>query len=47
VGGGIASLRRIKMTSTKSAKLRLRILVDGWDDVVEGDTMEMFSSERI
>ena len=23
------------------------ILLDGWDDIAEGDTMEMFSSERI
>ena len=23
------------------------IALDGWDDLLEGDTMEMFSSERV
>jgi translation initiation factor IF-2 len=46
--GGIASLRRVKDDVNEVREgFDCGILLDGWDDVVEGDTMEMFSSERI
>jgi translation initiation factor IF-2 len=46
--GGIASLRRVKDDVNEVREgFDCGILLDGWDDVLEGDTMEMFSSERI
>ncbi len=46
--GGIASLRRVKDDVNEVREgFDCGILLDGWDDIAEGDTMEMFSSERI
>jgi translation initiation factor IF-2 len=46
--GGIASLRRFKDDVNEVREgFECGIALDGWDDIVEGDTMEMFSSERI
>jgi translation initiation factor IF-2 len=46
--GGIASLRRVKDDVNEVREgFDCGILLDGWDDIVEGDTLEMFSSERI
>jgi translation initiation factor IF-2 len=46
--GGIASLRREKDDVNEVREgFECGILLDGWDDVEEGDTMEMFSSERV
>jgi translation initiation factor IF-2 len=46
--GGMASLRRVKDDVNEVREgFECGILFDGWDDVVEGDTMEMYSSERV
>ena len=46
--GSIASLRRVKDDVNEVREgFDCGILLDGWDDILEGDTMEMFSSERI
>jgi translation initiation factor IF-2 len=46
--GAIASLRRVKDDVTEVREgFDCGILLDGWDDVEEGDTMEAFSTERI
>ena len=46
--GGIGSLRRNKDDVSEVREgFECGILLDGWDDVVEGDIMEMFSSERV
>jgi translation initiation factor IF-2 len=46
--GGIASLRRVKDDVNEVREgFECGILLDGWDDVLEGDTMEMFSTERV
>jgi translation initiation factor IF-2 len=46
--GTIASLRRVKDDVTEVREgFDCGILLDGWDDIAEGDTMEMFASERI
>jgi translation initiation factor IF-2 len=46
--GNIASLRRVKDDVTEVREgFDCGILLDGWDDIAEGDTMEMFASERI
>jgi translation initiation factor IF-2 len=46
--GNIASLRREKDDVNEVREgFECGILLDGWDDVAEGDTMEMFSSERV
>jgi translation initiation factor IF-2 len=46
--GGIASLRRFKDDVNEVREgFECGIALEGWDDIVEGDTMEMFSSERI
>ena len=46
--GSIASLRRVKDDVNEVREgFECGILLDGWDDIVEGDTMEMFSSERV
>jgi translation initiation factor IF-2 len=46
--GGIASLRRFKDDVTEVREgFECGIALNGWDDLLEGDTMEMFSSERI
>src|SRR5205823_3089563 len=46
--GNMASLRRVKDDVNEVREgFECGILLDGWDDVVEGDTMEMFSSERV
>jgi translation initiation factor IF-2 len=46
--GGIASLRRFKDDVNEVREgFECGIALDGWDDIVEGDTMEMFSSERV
>jgi translation initiation factor IF-2 len=46
--GAIASLRRVKDDVTEVREgFDCGILLDGWDNVEEGDTMEAFSTERI
>jgi translation initiation factor IF-2 len=46
--GAIASLRRFKDDVNEVREgFECGIALEGWDDIVEGDTMEMFSSERI
>jgi translation initiation factor IF-2 len=46
--GGIASLRRFKDDVNEVREgFECGIALEGWDDLIEGDTMEMFSSERI
>jgi translation initiation factor IF-2 len=46
--GAIASLRREKDDVNEVREgFECGILLDGWDDILEGDTMEMFSSERV
>ncbi|GAC1319616.1 MAG: hypothetical protein NVSMB2_15080 [Chloroflexota bacterium] len=46
--GGMASLRRVKDDVNEVREgFECGILLDGWDDVAEGDTMEMYSSERV
>ena len=46
--GGIASLRRFKDDVNEVREgFECGITLDGWDDLTEGDRMEMFSSERI
>src|SRR5216683_96420 len=46
--GGIASLRRFKDDVNEVREgFECGIALEGWDDIIEGDTMEMFSSERI
>jgi translation initiation factor IF-2 len=46
--GTMASLRRVKDDVNEVREgFECGILLDGWDDLVEGDTMEMFSSERV
>ena len=46
--GSIASLRRVKDDVNEVREgFDCGILLDGWDDILEGDTMEMFSSERV
>jgi translation initiation factor IF-2 len=46
--GGIASLRRVKDDVNEVREgFECGILLDGWDDIAEGDTMEMFSTERV
>ena len=44
----VAALRRFKDDVREVTEgFECGILLDGWDDTVEGDTMEMFSSERV
>ncbi|MDQ6674089.1 MAG: translation initiation factor IF-2, partial [Chloroflexota bacterium] len=46
--GAIASLRRFKDDVNEVREgFECGIALNGWDDLVEGDTMEMFSSERM
>jgi translation initiation factor IF-2 len=46
--GTIASLRRVKDDVNEVREgFECGILLDGWDDIVEGDTLETFSSERV
>jgi translation initiation factor IF-2 len=46
--GAIGSLRRFKDDVNEVREgFECGIGLDGWDDVAEGDTMEMFSSERV
>jgi translation initiation factor IF-2 len=46
--GAIASLRRFKDDVSEVREgFECGIALNGWDDLLEGDTMEMFSSERI
>ncbi|MCA1647134.1 MAG: translation initiation factor IF-2 [Chloroflexi bacterium] len=46
--GAIGSLRRFKEDVNEVREgFECGIALDGWDDIVEGDTMEMYSSERI
>jgi translation initiation factor IF-2 len=46
--GGIASLRRLKDDVNEVREgFECGILLDGWDDILEGDRMEMFSTERV
>jgi translation initiation factor IF-2 len=46
--GNIASLRRVKDDVNEVREgFECGILLDGWDDIEEGDRMEMFSSERV
>ncbi|HEV7665418.1 MAG TPA: translation initiation factor IF-2 [Chloroflexota bacterium] len=46
--GTMASLRRVKDDVNEVREgFECGILLDGFDDVAEGDTMEMFSSERV
>jgi translation initiation factor IF-2 len=46
--GTIDSLRRVKDDVNEVREgFECGILLDGWDDLIEGDTMEMFSSERV
>jgi translation initiation factor IF-2 len=46
--GGIASLRRFKDDVAEVREgFECGIALNGWDDLVEGDMMEMFSNERI
>ena len=46
--GNIASLRRERDDVTEVREgFECGILLDGWDDVTEGDVMEMFTTERV
>ncbi|HEX8967744.1 MAG TPA: translation initiation factor IF-2 [Chloroflexota bacterium] len=46
--GGIQSLRRFKDDVTEVREgFECGIALDGWDDIIEGDTLEMFSNERV
>jgi len=46
--GGIGSLRRFKDDVNEVREgFECVIALDGWDDVAEGDVLEMFSSERV
>jgi translation initiation factor IF-2 len=46
--GAIASLKRFKDDATEVREgFECGIALDGWDDLVEGDVMEMFPTERI
>jgi translation initiation factor IF-2 len=46
--GGIASLRRFKDDVNEVREgFDCGIALDGWDDIIEGDIMEMFASERV
>ena len=46
--GSIASLRRVKDDVTEVREgFDCGILLDGWDDIIEGDVLEAFSSERV
>ena len=46
--GGIASLRRFKDDVNEVREgFECGIALDGWDDILEGDRMEMFSTERV
>jgi translation initiation factor IF-2 len=46
--GAIGSLRRFKDDVNEVREgFECGIALDGWDDIAEGDTMEMFSSERV
>jgi translation initiation factor IF-2 len=46
--GNIASLRREKDDVNEVREgFECGILLDGWDEVAEGDTMEMFTTERV
>jgi len=46
--GGIGSLRRFKDDVNEVREgFECGIGLDGWDDIAVGDTMEMFSSERV
>jgi len=46
--GGIASLRRGKDDVNEVREgFECGVLLDGWDDIEVGDTMEMFSTERV
>ena len=46
--GAIASLRRVKDDVNEVREgFECGILLDGYDDIAEGDTMEMYSSERV
>jgi len=46
--GNISSLRRVKDDVNEVREgFECGIMLDGWDDIEEGDTMEMFSSERV
>ncbi|HYW90215.1 MAG TPA: translation initiation factor IF-2, partial [Chloroflexota bacterium] len=46
--GGIASLRRGKDDFNEVREgFECGVLLDGWDDIEVGDTMEMFSTERV
>ena len=46
--GAIGSLKRFKDDATEVREgFECGIALDGWDDLVEGDVMEMFSTERI
>ena len=46
--GGIGSLKRFKDDVNEVREgFECGIALDGWDELAEGDTMEMFSSERI
>src|SRR6266542_88463 len=46
--GGIGSLKRFKDDVNEVREgFECGIALDGWDELAEGDTMEMFSSERV
>jgi translation initiation factor IF-2 len=46
--GGMASLRRFKDDVNEVREgFECGIALDGWDDIIEGDRMEMFSTERV
>jgi translation initiation factor IF-2 len=46
--GNIASLRRERDDVNEVREgFECGILFDGWDDIAEGDTMEMFTTERV
>jgi translation initiation factor IF-2 len=46
--GSIASLRRERDDVNEVREgYDCGILLDGWDDIQEADTMEMFTSERV
>jgi translation initiation factor IF-2 len=46
--GGIASLRRFKDDVNEVREgFECGIALEGWDDIVEGDKLETFSSERV
>jgi translation initiation factor IF-2 len=46
--GNIASLRREKDDVNEAREgFECGILLDGWDDIAEGDTLQMFTTERV